>query len=160
AIRIANLDRQRERQVRDVWEGVTRVDCKWREDRENLGLEELIDRVPLTRRQVGHPNEPNALLVQRRQQSLVQNRARLTKELAHSALDRIQRRLRRQAIRRGRRDAGSDLTAKPGDTDHVKLVEIGAEDRQELESFQQSVPIVERLVQHPGVELEPAELAV
>jgi hypothetical protein len=65
AIRVANLDREREREIRDVREGMTRVDCQRREDRKHFRLEELIDRVPLTRGQLGHSDEPNSLLVQR-----------------------------------------------------------------------------------------------
>jgi hypothetical protein len=56
--------------------------------------------------------------------------------------------------------SGGNLAAQARDPDHVELVEVGAEDREELESFEQPVSGVERLVENPGVELEPAKLAI
>jgi hypothetical protein len=43
---------------------------------------------------------------------------------------------------------------------HEELVEVRAEDRQELHPLEQRVALVERLAQHAGVEVEPAQLAV
>ena len=60
AIGIANLDGEREREVRDVRKRMPRIDRQRRQDRKHLGLEELIDGVPLARRQVGHAHEPDA----------------------------------------------------------------------------------------------------
>ena len=57
-------------------------------------------------------------------------------------------------------DAGHDLATQTCDADHVELVEVGAEDRQELQPLQQAIPRVERLVQYSGVELEPAQLTI
>ena len=57
-------------------------------------------------------------------------------------------------------NAGSDLASQSGNPDHVELVKVGAEDRQELHPLEEAVARVERLVQHPGVELEPAQLTI
>src|SRR5689334_10038106 len=64
ALRIADLDGEREREVRDVWEWVTRIDGERREHGKDLRLEELVHRAPLTRGQVGHLDESNAVLPQ------------------------------------------------------------------------------------------------
>jgi len=56
--------------------------------------------------------------------------------------------------------AGGDLPAKSSHPDHVELVEVGAEDRQEFEALEQPIPGIEGLVQNPSVELEPAQFAV
>jgi hypothetical protein len=52
------------------------------------------------------------------------------------------------------------LPAKTRHTNHVELVEVRAENRKEFEPLEQRVSIVERFVQNPGVELEPAQLAI
>ncbi len=56
--------------------------------------------------------------------------------------------------------AGRYLPAEPGHPDHVKLVEVGVEDRQEFEPLEQRIPVVARLVKDSAVELEPAQLAI
>src|SRR5262249_61307485 len=43
---------------------------------------------------------------------------------------------------------------------HEPLVEVGAEDRQELQPLQQRRSIVQGLVQDPLVELEPAQVTI
>ena len=47
-----------------------------------------------------------------------------------------------------------------GDPDHVELVEVRGEDRQELRPFQQRLVRVLGQRQHPCVEVQPAQLAV
>ncbi len=49
---------------------------------------------------------------------------------------------------------------QPGDPDLEELVEIAAEDAEELEPLEQRRAGVERFVEDPPVELEPGELAV
>ena len=49
---------------------------------------------------------------------------------------------------------------EPGDADLKELVQVAAENGQELEPLQQRRAGVERLVQHPAVELQPGELSV
>jgi hypothetical protein len=68
----------------------------------------------------------------------------------------------------GRRDTvgrkvvkpGGNLPPEVGDADHVELVQVRAEDREELHSLEQRVTLVERLVEDPAVELQPAQLAI
>ena len=45
------------------------------------------------------------------------------------------------AAHRRDRDAGGDPALQPGDPDHVELVQVGGEDRQELGSLQQRHPL-------------------
>src|SRR6266566_3547109 len=59
-----------------------------------------------------------------------------------------------------RRDARVHLLLQPRYPDLEELVQIGAEDREELEPLEQRVRAVGRLLQHAAVELEPGELAV
>src|SRR5205823_10444076 len=57
-------------------------------------------------------------------------------------------------------DVGGDLASQAGDANHVELVEVGAEDRQELECLEQGFARVLGLVQDAAVELEPAQFAI
>src|SRR5438046_1657372 len=59
--RVPNLDREREREVRDIRKRVTRIDRERRQDRKNLRLEVLVDCAPLAGAQVGHSDEPNTV---------------------------------------------------------------------------------------------------
>ena len=54
--------------------------------------------------------------------------------------------LRRQAIRGRLTYPGGDLPPKPRDANHVELVEVRAEDREELEPLEQRIALVERFV--------------
>ena len=58
------------------------------------------------------------------------------------------------------RDAGLHLLLQAADADHEELVEVRAEDGEELEPFQQRHGRVLRLFQDAAVELQPAQLAV
>src|SRR6266513_4252418 len=59
-----------------------------------------------------------------------------------------------------RLDPGVHLLLQAGHPDLEELVQVGAEDREELEALEPRVRRVGRLIQHAGVELEPGELAV
>ena len=56
--------------------------------------------------------------------------------------------------------AGADLLLEAADPLHEELVEIAADDRQELDALEQRRARVARLVQHAAIELEPGQLAV
>ena len=74
--------------------------------------------------------------------------------------------LNRELVGRGEPVGGTvhhprdDLPAKAADADLEVLVQIAAEDGEELDALEQRCPRVERLVQDPPVELEPAQLPV
>jgi hypothetical protein len=57
-------------------------------------------------------------------------------------------------------DARRRLLLEAGHAHLEELVEVAAEDREELESLEQGSARVERFVQHTAIELEPRELAV
>jgi hypothetical protein len=66
----------------------------------------------------------------------------------------------RHPVRRRLYDAGRDLPAQSGDTNHEELVEVRAEDGQESDALEQRRAIVERFVEHARIEREPGQLAV
>src|SRR5215813_4428647 len=67
---------------------------------------------------------------------------------------------RGQAIRAGGHVAGAKLPFEIGDPDHEELIEIRAEDREELHPFQEGNARILRLLEDTAVELEPGELAI
>ena len=67
----------------------------------------------------------------------------------------------------GRQPVGRDVLAvrphlllQDRDANHEELVEVGADDGEELDALEQRVAAIARLVEHPLVERQPAELAV
>ena len=68
--------------------------------------------------------------------------------------------LGRQAVGRDVLAVGPHLLLQDRDPNHEELVEVGADDGEELDAFEQRVTAVAGLVEHPLVEREPAELAI
>jgi len=56
--------------------------------------------------------------------------------------------------------AGAELLLERGHAHHEELVEIGADDGEELDALEQFVAAVARLFEHAALEFEQAELAV
>ena len=73
---------------------------------------------------------------------------------------------RRQLLGRGHtvgrrfQRSGQELVAEAGHPDHEELVQVGGEDGQELDSFEQGAVLVESFFKDAQIELEPAQLAV
>ena len=137
-----------------------RIDRQRRQHREDLALEKSIHLQQFLGRERLHLHQTNAEPVERRQQHVVQAIARARGQRPHLHVDRLE-------LRGGGHPVGGcvlhprrDLTTQPRDAHLVELVQIRAEDPQELESFEERGAIVERLVQHARVELEPGELSV
>ena len=66
----------------------------------------------------------------------------------------------REPVAAAHRQAGLQPALQAGDPDHVELVEVAGEDGQELGPLQQRRRRVLGERQHPGVEVEPGQLAV
>ena len=67
---------------------------------------------------------------------------------------------REEPVGRGLGDAARDLLLQPGDPDHEELVEVRADDAEELEALEERQRAIARLLEDALVELEPRELAV
>jgi len=65
-----------------------------------------------------------------------------------------------ELLGRGLPHVRGDLSAQSRHPHHEELVQVGAEDGKEFHALEQPVARVERLVEHTGVELEPAQLAI
>ena len=67
---------------------------------------------------------------------------------------------RRATVEGGGADPGHDLLLQPGDAHLEELVEVLAEDRQELGPLEERDRVVGRQREDPRVEVEPGELTV
>ena len=139
------------------WLGST---ASGRQHREDLVLEVVAELVELLLVQLAHVGQADALLGQRRDH-LVEEAAHLGLDRRADVLgDRLERVVGGEAVRAAPGDAFLDLLAQAGHPDHVELVQVGGEDRQEAEPFQQRRGRVGGQVQDPVVELQPGDLAV
>src|SRR5690242_14474785 len=135
------------------------IDRQWCQDGKDLRLEVLVDLAPLGRGEVLYTEQPHGMrghLVEQRRETI----ALQPTQARHLGIDRVELLLRRQSVGWPLHDARRHLPAQARDADHVKLVEVGAEDRQELDALEGRYPRVERFVQHTAVERKPAELPI
>ncbi len=157
-LRVAQADRDRQAQGRDVRERMTRIDRERRQDREDLVEEPLAERLVMLgdRRVV---DELDAFRGERAADRH-EDRRMVGDELEDARTDRRQLLVGGPAVGGAGDLAGLDLLAQAGDPDLEELVEVAGEDGQELDPLEQRVALVARLVEHAGVELEPGQLAV
>jgi hypothetical protein len=110
--------------------------------------------------EIVHADDPDSVLFELRKQYVAQTLPLLLDQVGDARVDRIQLLRLGDAVWGRLTDVRSDLTSQTRNPDHIELVQIGAEDRQKLYTFEQAVARVERLVKNTGVELEPAKLAI
>src|SRR5262249_51470233 len=75
-------------------------------------------------------------------------------------IDRVELLLGRESVGRRLNHTGRDLASKPGDANHVELIEVRAEDREKLDALEQRHARVECLLQHSRVERQPTEFSI
>jgi hypothetical protein len=139
---------------------VPRVDRERRQDRQQaaakvLGQELLLAAVDLLR-----PQQPDPLGGEPRREILQEALVLLLHELVAALGDGGQDLGRRESVRAAVLVPRVDTTLQPGHPDHEELVEVGAEDRQELDPLQQGHSLVLGLGQDAAVELQPGQLPV
>ncbi len=134
------------------------IDRERRQDREDLVEEALAERLVVLRDR-GVVEELDAFGGERPPDVDV-DRGVVGDELEDARAGGRELLLGRAAVGRTGDAAGLDLLAQAGDADLEELVEVAREDRQELDPLEQRIALVARLVQDPGVELEPGQLAV
>ena len=66
----------------------------------------------------------------------------------------------RQAIRTALGDALAHLGLDAGDPDHEELIKVIGGNRQKSHPFQRGMARIDRLLQHPAIEVQPGQLAV
>jgi len=145
---------QIQRQIGDVGKRMARVHRQRSQDGKDLAMEILSQRRPFRLRQVGHRTQMNTLAGQQCNQLVTTSERALHQ--AGNALGYPGECLGwSQAIGSNLPDPRRTLRLQRRDPDHVKLVQVAAENRQELDPFQQRMPRVESLFQNPAVERQP-----
>ncbi len=136
-----------------------RVDGKRSQHGEDLRLEVFVDLPPLGRGEIAHAKQTDVVprgLVEKRREAAALHRA----QARDLGVDRVELLLRGETVRRRQDDAGRDLTPQSRDANHVELVEVRAEDREEFDALEQWHPRVECLLQHTRVERQPTQFAI
>ena len=138
-----------------------RVHRQRREHREDLGGEFLPDvRDVLGGEVLRGGDQRDPALRERRDDILGQDVAVLLLQLAHEGHDGRELFFRRHAVVGELADLGGDLLPEARDPHLEELVQVGAEDREELDPLEQRGAGILRLVEHPAVELEPGQLPI
>ena len=100
------------------------------------------------------------MLGQRREQGVVEDGVLPLDLLVHQLTDPRQRLVRLQAVGAGLFAGEVDLLLQAGDADLEELVEVAGEDQQELQTFEQRIGLIQRLLQHPDIELQLRQFTV
>ena len=160
--RVAHDHRQVERQVGDVGERVARVDGERGEHREDALLEHLVEVLAVVVVELVPAREDDADLAQRRARSASGKMARARRVEPVDLVADVEQLLGRRCGRRAWWSviAGRDLVLQAGDADLEELVEVLAEDGEELGPLEQRHVGVLGQGQDAGVEVEPGELTV
>ena len=158
--RSAQHQPQRDAQIRDEREAMTRIHRQRREDREHVVPIPLPNLALLILRQIGvieqlDPDRPQG----RQDFRPVAGRLPLDHR-DHALADRQQHALRRDLLVADEVDPHRHLPAQTAHPLHEELVQVAREDRQEPQPLQKGRAVVKRLMEHAIVELQPLQLAV
>ena len=156
------LDRDREvlAAVGDVRERMPGVERQRRQDGRDLALEVAREVRRQILRVVGRLEEPDAVRGQLRPQRVGPALGLLVEHLPRAGADERELLLGRQSVGRDVLAVRAQLLLQRRDANHEELVEVRADDGEELDALEDRVPPVARLVEHALVERQPAELAV
>ena len=159
-IPVVDDHRQVQAQVRHVGKRVARIERERRQDGEDVALEVGPQLALLLGRKGVVRDDLDPLVAELRQQVFAPTIVEAPAFPLEVGADAGQLLGRRHAVRRRLERAPLQLPAQTRDADHEELVQVAAVDRQELDPLEQRVPRVARLLQHPAVEPQPAQLAV
>ena len=154
------MDDDIEALVEKLGEGMRRIDRQRREDREDLVVEELLEVLALRLRDIGEVMELDVLHGEARLDLLVPAAVLILDLLAGALRDRGELGLGGHAVRRQGDRPHLHLLLETCHAHLKELVEIRADNAEELETLQEGVLLVECLIEHALVELQPAQAPV
>src|SRR6185295_13971344 len=128
--------RQGKAQIRDVREGMGGIDDQRSQHREDVRLEIAIHAAPLLGLQVADVEEGQLLAGKARQYDVVQTLGVVPLHIPDDTADRLELLIRRQAVGRALTVACGQLFLESRHPDLEELVQVRAEDSQELKPFQ------------------------
>ena len=157
---VLDHDRQVQAEVRDVGEGMARVERQRRQHGEDVALEVRPQLPLLLRREVVVGDDRDPFLLELGQQVVVPAAVDEPAFALEMGTDARQLLGRRHPVGRRLQCAAFELPHQARDANHEELVQVAAVDRQELDPLEQGMPGIARLLENPAVELEPAQLPV
>jgi hypothetical protein len=158
--RVAHDHAQVERQAGDVRERVARVDRQGGEHGEDPPVELVGEPLPVVVVELGPRGEADARLGEAVAHGAQEGLVGPGRQFARLGVDERQLLGGRVAVRGPAAHTGGHLVLQAGHPHLVELVEVLAEDGQELHPLEQGCRRVFGEGQHPGVEVEPRQLAV
>src|SRR5690606_33837687 len=138
--------------------------CRIQSDRADDRYDLITEKAAHPERLLGCPLAPSdkadLLPGQLWQQNIVEYRILAGDLLVRDLTDLAQHLLRLQPVGASLLAGEGDLFLQAGDADLEELIQVAGEDQQELEPLQQRVGFIQRLFQHPDVELQLGQLAM
>src|SRR5438132_5868584 len=145
--------------VLDAWEGPRGIEPEGGEHRLHLAFEVVLEPERLPRSPFAGPEQGHAFCGERRQQEAVEAAVLVGHQTRRPIVDRGELLGDRHPI--GRQLAAELLQLlESGDANLEELIEIAAGDAEEPEPLEQRHRLIERLVEHPLIELEKRQLAI
>ena len=160
ALRIADHDRKVQRQVRDVWEGMARVDRQGSEHRKDLLAEDCVELAQLFLGHLIGAHDHDARFCKLRNDDFIEERDLPVDQALDTSPDRAELLQWGHAVGRSSRHGRQDLLLQAGDPDLEEVVEVLAEDRQETNPLQKGQLGVLRHGEDTLVEVESGQLPV
>jgi hypothetical protein len=156
------LDRDREilAAVRDVWERMSRIERQRGQDRGDLALKICPEVGGDVIRIIVRLEKPDAVLRELGPQPVGPDLGLFVEHLPRASPHHRQLLFGRQAVGRHVIAVRAQLLLQRRDAHHEELIEIRADDGEELHALEQWVAAVARLVENSIVERQPTQLAV
>ena len=146
--------------VGEMGEGMPGVDGERGHDRQQRPAEVVVEEPLLLGVQVLGAQDADPLGGEEGLELLEEAAVLHLDQLSHPPRHRLERLGRRQAVRGGGLVAVADLPLEARHPHHEELVEVRAEDGEELDALEERHRFVGGLLEHAGVELEPRQLAI
>ncbi|MNI35857.1 hypothetical protein D3C73_898940 [compost metagenome] len=154
------LDDEVQALVHQQGERVRRVEADRGDDRCDLVAEIAAHPGLELGRPIAATDEADLMLLQLRQQNVVEDRVLTVDVTVYQFADARQRLMRLQTIGARLFTGEGDLLLQAGNANFEELVQVAGEDQQKLQPLQQWVGLVQRLLQHADVELQLRQFAV
>ncbi len=148
-----------QRLVEQLRKRVRRIDAERRHHGPHPLMIVLLEKIAVGGVELLPREKANPIFLQRGNELVAPAAVLPVEHLPHAFLDRAKGLRRRAAVGAALHHVAFDLLLQSRDADLEKLIEIRARDREKLHALEQRIGRIERLVQDPLIELEPAQLA-
>ena len=156
---VREVERERQAEIGNEGEGMSRVDRQRRQHREDMQEEMVVEPEPFGLAELRRLDEDDVLRLEFVLE-MAPAAQLLQRQFADPGADQRQLLGRGQPVLGRRLDPGAQLPAQAGDAHHEEFVEIIGGNGNEAHPLQQGMRFVRRLQQDAAVELQPGEFAI